>query len=328
MTRVLLMLLVSAAVASPQARQAAMPEPGTAGLNLPAQPIGPNDLVAVSVYDTPEFTRTVRVGADGLIRLPMMKTRIDARGKMPADVEAALAGALKAEGLIVDPFVTVTIVEYHSRPISVAGAVRKPLVFQAAGPVTLLDALSRAEGLSAEAGSEILVTRPPRDAAVQSEPPGSDTAPAPVYVQRIPVKALIDAADPEMNIQLTGGEEIRVPDVGRVYVVGNVRRPGAFPVKDDDHTTVLKMLALSEGLMPFAAKQAFIYRREGGKGGKNEIPIELKKILARQSPDVPLLANDILYIPDNSGRRTAITILERAVLFGTTATATAVAIRR
>ena len=326
MTRVLLMLLVSAAVALPQTRQAAMPDASTAGANLPAQPIGPNDLLAVSVYDAPEFTRTVRVGADGLIRFPMMKARIDARGKMPAEIEAAVAQTLKSEGLIVDPFVTVAMVEYHSRPISVAGAVRKPLVFQAVGPVTLLDALSRAEGLSSEAGSEILVTRPPR--VIQSEPPGSDAGPAPVSVQRISVKALIDAADPGMNIQLTGGEEIRVPEVGRVYVVGNVRRPGAFPIKNDDRTSVLKVLALSEGLMPFAAKQAFIFRREGGNGGKSEIPIELKKILARQSPDVPLLANDILYSPDNSGRRTAITILERAVLFGTTATATAVAIRR
>ena len=49
---------------------------------------------------------------------------------------------------MVDPVVKVTIVEYYSRPISVAGAVRKPVTFQATGNVTLLEALSRAEGLS------------------------------------------------------------------------------------------------------------------------------------------------------------------------------------
>src|SRR4051812_13205620 len=119
----------------------------------------------------------------------------------------------------------------------------------------------------------------------------------------IPVKALIDAADPELNIKLEGGEEIRVPDAGKVYVVGNIKKPGAFPIKDATETTVLKALALSEGLMPYATKMAYIYRQEGGTGGKSEIPIELSKIMKRQAPDVPMMANDILYIPDNSGRR-------------------------
>ena len=54
--------------------------------NLPIQPVGPNDLIAVSVYDSPELSRTVRVGADGLIRLPMLKERIKASGLYPAEL--------------------------------------------------------------------------------------------------------------------------------------------------------------------------------------------------------------------------------------------------
>jgi polysaccharide export outer membrane protein len=260
--------------------------------NLPAQKIGANDLIAVSVYDSPEFTRTLRVGSDGLIRLPMLKQRIKVDGLMPQQVETAIAEALQAEGLLVDPYVTVTVAEYHSRPISVMGAVKRPTTFQAEGPTTLLEALSRAEGLTAEAGPEILVSR------TQTGPDGAPAA----QVQRIPVKALIDAADPEMNLPLAGGEEIRVPEAGKVFVVGNVKKPGAFPLQDNSEISILKALALSEGLTAFAAKQAFIYRREGN-GAKNEIPIELKKIMDRKAPDVPLLANDILYIPDRSGKR-------------------------
>src|ERR1035438_8835074 len=63
--------------------------PETQGANLPAQPIGANDLIAVSVYDAPELTRTVRVGADGLIRLPMLKQRVKAQGLMPGELESA-----------------------------------------------------------------------------------------------------------------------------------------------------------------------------------------------------------------------------------------------
>src|ERR1700683_4623359 len=116
--------------------------------NLPAQRIGPDDLIGLSVYDSPEFTRTIRVGPDGTIRLPMLQQRVNAEGLMPGELERAIADALVGEQLLVDPFVTVTVVEYHSRPISVVGAVRKPVTFQAIGLVTLIDALTRAEGLS------------------------------------------------------------------------------------------------------------------------------------------------------------------------------------
>jgi len=281
------------------------PAPEPSGANLPAQRIGANDLVAVSVYDVPELTRTVRVGADGLMRLPMLKQRIKAEGLMPSELEAAIASALVAEQLIVDPFVTVTIAEYNSRPISVAGAVKQPLTFQASGPVTLLEAITKAGGLAPEAGPEILVSR------AQSAPDGSVTA----LVQRVLVKGLIDAADPAMNITLIGGEEIRVPEVGKVYVIGNVKRPGAFAVQGGVESTVLKMLALSEGLTPYASKDAYIYRREAN-GGKNEIQIPLSKIMERKAPDMPLLANDILYVPDNKTRRMTLGALEKLVMIG------------
>src|ERR1700722_9268969 len=76
------------------------------GANLPAQPIGANDLIAVSVYDSAELTRTVRVSSDGFIRLPMLKQRVKAQGRMPVELESIIAKALQDEQIIVDPFVT------------------------------------------------------------------------------------------------------------------------------------------------------------------------------------------------------------------------------
>src|SRR5712675_1622991 len=155
-----LLFLVTIGVAVAQVA----PSPVEYGLaNLPAQRIGPNDLIAISIYDAPEFTRTIRVGSDGTIRMPMVKRRIQAERLLPNELENAIAEALKMEELVVDPFVTVTVVEYHSRPITVAGAVHKPITFQAVGTVTLLDALTRAEGLASDAGSEILVTQTKTD---------------------------------------------------------------------------------------------------------------------------------------------------------------------
>ena len=207
--------------------------------NLPMQQIGPDDLIGISTYDSPELTRTVRVSSDGTIRLPMVRQRIKAAGLLPADLEVAIADALKKEDILVDPVVTVSIVEYRSRPINVVGAVKAPLTFQSTGNITLIDALSRAGGLSETSGPEILVSR--------SQPgEGNNSV---LLTRRISVKNLIDDADPELNIRLDGGEEIRVPEAGRVYIVGNVKKPGAFPIKDTSETSVLKVLALTEGLV-------------------------------------------------------------------------------
>ncbi len=293
-------------VARSQQRAGGAAAPGLSDpTSLPVQRIGPDDLIGVAVYDSPELTRNVRVSQDGSVRLPLVKQRIRIAGLWPAEVEEAIAAALKSEQVMVDPVVTVTVAEYRSRPIKVVGAVKRPVTFQAAGEVTLLDAISRAEGLSDDAGPEILVSK------IQ---PGVDGKPASI-VQRIPVKALIDAADAESNLRLEGGEEIRVPDAGRIYVVGNVKKPGAFPIKDSAETSIMRLLALSEGLLPYSAKQAFIYRKEAS-GSKNEIPIDLERIIQRKAPDVTLIANDVLYIPDRTGRKSVMTALDKAMPLG------------
>jgi polysaccharide export outer membrane protein len=309
--RILLPLLLLAACAWPQSanRAASVPE---AGANLPAQRVGRNDLIAVSVYGAPELCRTIRIGADGYFALPLLKRRLLAAGLYPADIEAAIAAALLEEQILVNPWVTVTISEYHSHPISVSGSVKMPLVFQAEGPTTLLEAIARAQGLTSTAGREILVSRP------QSGPEGKSV----MLTRRISVRNLYDDADPTLNIILTGGEEIRVPEIGKIYVMGNVKRSGAYPVQDGSDTTVRQMLALAEGLTPFANKEAYIYRQEAS-GGKNEIVVPLAKIMRRQSPDITLTANDILYIPENRGRRMSIGALEKIIAFGTTAGASA-----
>jgi len=264
--------------------------------NLPSQKLGVDDLIAVSVYDAPELTRTLRVEEDGTIHLPLLKDGVQAAGLLPRQLETSIAVSLKLEQILVDPFVKVTVVEYHSRPISVMGAVHKPVTFQSVGKVTLLDALARAEGLTNDAGTEVLITR------------GG-------LVERIPLKRLMKDADPSVNYELHGGEEIRVPEAGKIFVVGNVRKPGAFTVRDAGDNSVLRMVALSEGLLPFAAKEAYIYRRDE-KGIKQEIPVPIEKIMQRKSPDVTLETDDVFYIPDNKTRRTTFTVIDRITAFG------------
>ena len=83
--------------------------------NLPVAKIGINDLVGVTVYDSPELTRTVRVNPGGNILLPMVKQPIHAADLYPADLENTITAALVRDHVLVDPVVTVSIVEYQSR---------------------------------------------------------------------------------------------------------------------------------------------------------------------------------------------------------------------
>lgn len=275
-------------------------------MNLPIEKLGPDDLLGISVYDSPELTRTIRVASDGMIQLPMVKRKVRASGLLPVELEVLIADTLRAEELLVDPVVTVSVVEYRSRPIKVVGAVRHPLTFQAVGQTNLLDALAKAEGLAEDAGPEILVSRQQFDA--ENHPI--------TLTQRIVVKSLIDAADPQLNLVLRGGEEIRVPDAGKIYVVGNVKKPGSFKVSGSVEVSVFQVMAMAEGLLPYSAKTAYIYRREAGTGGKHQIPIDLDGILHRKAADVTLLADDILFVPDQTGKRQVMTALERTMPLG------------
>ena len=135
-------------------------------------------------------------------------------------------------------------------------------------------------------------------------------------VRRIPVKGLIAEARQELNLVLTGGEEIRVAEAGKIFVVGNVAKPGSYAVHDPSEASVMRMIALAEGLTPYHRKMAYIYREEPDTGFKHEIEVELARILKREVDDVPLQVKDVLYIPDNPGKRTRSKVLDRSVAFG------------
>ena len=75
---------------------------------------------------------------------------------------------------------------------------------------------------------------------------------------------------------LHGGEEVLVPEALKIYVVGNVKKPGAYPVRSDEETTILQLLALSEGLTPYLGEDCVRVspvagrRQDRGAGGTGE----------------------------------------------------------
>ena len=114
---------------------------------------------------------------------------------------------------------------------------------------TLVNAIARAGGLSPTAGSTILVTRLVNQ----------DGAPKAV-VQSVPIAALLSSSSPEANLILTGGEEIRVMEAAKFSVAGDMRHPGMLTMQSDAGMSVIKAIAMSEGLRPYSSKHGYIYR--------------------------------------------------------------------
>jgi polysaccharide export outer membrane protein len=274
--------------------------------NLPWLAVGPGDLLGITVMDCPELSRAFRVAEDGSVTLPLLQNKLHVAGMKPPEIEQLIATAAKEQRLLVHPSVSVAIMEFRSRPINVVGAVNLPTQFQATSGMTLLDALSQAHGMTKDAGPEIIVT------SFQTGPDGVRTS----LTRHIAVHALLHDTDTSLNIPLVGGEEVRVPEADKVYVVGNVKVPSALPVHDDTETTVLKALAQCQGLTAFPTKQAYVYRLKSGTKEREEITIPLHDIIKRSSPDVALLPNDVLYIPDATGKRVTMTTLEKLAEIG------------
>lgn len=271
------------------------------GSNLPFQILGPSDLVRVTVYDSPDLSRSFRVDENGNLSLPLLHKPIKAAGLMPDAVRKEIVDALVSEHLFVSPVVDVSVVEYRSRSVTISGAVKSPVTIQEFGNTYLLDAINDAGGLLAEAGPEIIVEQP-------------SAAP-----RHILVKELLDGKNPALNMKITGGDTIRVPEAEKIFVVGQVKEPGAFPYTDAQDTTVLKALALSGGLQSFNRNEAYIYRAQAGSTQKEEIVVPLKRILDRKVPDMKLAANDILYVPTNRGLKNTAAVLNHISGMGNTA---------
>jgi polysaccharide export outer membrane protein len=264
--------------------------------------IGSGDLLGVDVFDVPELSRDVRVSETGYVSLPLMPSKIKASGLTPYQLQDKLAELLQTNGLVSTPQVSVTVKEQHSQPITVIGSVKTPMVIQALRKTTLLQALSQAGGIADEAGSTVIVTRTAPESAISSDSADA-SPPMPAQTFTINMADLLESGDPRFDIPLAGGDVVTVPRAGIIYVVGAVQKPGAFLLQNDlDHMTMLKMLSLAGGTTNTAkAKKAVILRKNPDTGQRDEVPIDLSKIMHLKSKDVQLEANDILYVPDSNG---------------------------
>ena len=282
--------------------------------------IGPNDLLTITVLDAPDLSQPLRVTGDGDISMPLLGN-IKAAGLTPRELELVLQALLRRT-YMKDPQVSVTVTEMQSHAVSVLGAVKTPGVFQVRGTKTLLEMLSMAGGLSPDAGNAVLVMRGaaaehardgrPRVQSVSaSEGHAAVSNPATISSSlnagnedtvEVSLKQLLDTGDPKYNVPVYPGDIVKVKAAGIVYVVGDVTKPGGFPVQDNGQISVLQAIALGGGLAPDAAKSKATIIRVAQNGEQIELPIHLGKILSGKSPDLPLRPKDVLFVPKNGAK--------------------------
>ena len=257
-----------------------------------ASPIGPGDLLKVTVSDVPELNLETRVGTDGRILLPLVGA-IVVTGRSEAQLSAELSALLVEKRFVRNPRVAVFLSEQKSQTIAVTGAVAKPGMFPLTRRrSTIIDMLSEAGGLSKDAG-EVIEFVPAAESEAAS--PGQ---PDPHGVIQIDVNELFRGRNRTLlNLAVTSGDVIFVPEAGSFTINGWVDKPGTYPLTR--RTAVVAAIASAGGPLFPARLGNVVVLREGTTSGDppRVININVKDVQAGISPDTTLRAGDVVQVP-------------------------------
>lgn len=258
--------------------------------------IGPGDVLDVRVQRAPELSRdAVRVDQSGMIRMPMWDDDIPAacltEGELAKNI-ARIYLEYKRE-----PHVDVFVKEFQSQPVAVIGAVRGPAQFKLQRPVRLSELLSFAGGPSEAAGQTVQVIHAGGPSLCdKSADTEGDTSAFVSYKLSDTLRAV-----PEANPFVRPGDLIQVPIADQVYILGNVLRPMAIPLKEP--ITISRAIAMAGGTAPSTKKDKVrIIRQLPGSTAKQEIRVDLTAIEKNKAEDVLLLANDVVDVPASATR--------------------------
>lgn len=246
--------------------------------------LGPRDRVAIRVFEEPRLSGEFTVNEDGSVRLPLLGNVV-AEGLTEDGFAARLKEVLEAE-LLQRASVSVEILEFRSRPISVLGAVRQPGSLDFSGRLTLLEAITAAGGLTPGHGDRIHVLRRASNGLTDQI--------------SISVDDLLVRADPDVNLPIFANDLINVPAAAEVtvYLLGEVSNPGAISFKSTERVTLLAALARAGGLTERASNKIRIQRP--GPGGKpEEIVVRYKRVLAGEDPDPEIRSGDVIIVKES-----------------------------
>jgi polysaccharide export outer membrane protein len=241
--------------------------------------IGPGDLLHLQVYDTPEMEQRARVTDAGTIPFNFLGS-VSVSGMTPEQAAGQIQHQLIAAGVMLHPQVTVRVEAYATQNVSVMGQVQKPGIYEIDTARKAVEVLALAGGLTDLADRHITIQRfGPAKQKIE------------YYYSNAALTALSD--DP----MVYPGDTVIVPKAAVVYVLGDVSKPGGYPINTNNSSmTVLQAIALAGYANHTAAVGKSKLVRETATGVQ-EIDLEVSAIQKGKKPDVALLPDDVVYIP-------------------------------
>lgn len=245
-------------------------------------PVGPRDVLEVKVLEDANISGRVTVNDDGFIPLNVLG-KVQAAGLTSTQIEGKLKALLEAD-ILTKATVSVQVVEFASKPISVVGAVVRPGRIGATGNTTLIQAITQAGGLAAGHGRELYVLRTGRNGLSEQV--------------AIDIDQLMIQGKPELNIPLAPNDLVNVPlDTPlAIYVMGEVMRPGKVDFRSSQTPTLLQAIAAAGGPTDRASKRVVIKRMVNGK--EQTMKINYRDILSGKRNDEVLRDNDTVYLEE------------------------------
>jgi polysaccharide export outer membrane protein len=277
--------------------------------------LGPDDQLEISGPELTEVAnKPMRIDSDGDIQAPLAG-RVHLSGLTVQQAERELNKVMST--YIRQPQVSVNVVEVRSQPVSIVGAVNTPGVHQVQGHKTLLEMLALAGGMRQDAGYSIRITREVEWGCLPLPNAHLDSS-GQFSVAEVNVAEIMEAKNPEDNIQIFPHDIISVPKAEMVYVIGEVKRSGGFVLGEHQSISVLQALSLAEGLNGTAdTRHARILRLQHDADRREELAVDVKGVLTGKKPDITLQGDDILFIPGSTGKKAALRTLEAAIQTGT-----------
>ena len=252
--------------------------------------VGAGDLLDIRAFGEDDLSRTAQVSTDGSITYPLLG-RVEVAGLTVRQIEERLTGLLEKDYLV-EPHVTILIKEYRSRKVYVLGAVKEPGYYELRGATTLLEILSRAGGVLPEGGKALVVVRGGGNGDVASPKTARHASPENTVV--VDAYQLLQEGDTSQNLYLNDRDVVYVPKAKEVFVIGEVKIPGA--VVFSEKLTLLQAIGQAGGATELAATRRVQLVRVTD-GMKQSYRYNLNDIMEEKGEDVPLRPDDVIVVP-------------------------------
>jgi polysaccharide biosynthesis/export protein len=251
------------------------------GIQVPGGPkyiLATGDVVTVTVWGHPELSGKRTIGPDGDIQLPFVGS-FKMAGYNADDASSRLSSALRED--YVNTAASVTVDSYNGNQVTVLGHVAHQGVLTFPNSPTLLEALAMA---GADPSKDTQSGMPTRCAIVR----GRDR------IMWIDLRPLMKGTNLALNIPLQRNDLVFVPDPddALVYVMGQVKNPGPYPLTAN--MSFLEALSRAGGPNDNAQQGKIVLARPS----KNtEQVVDLENNIQKGGANYQLEPGDIVYVP-------------------------------